>query len=62
MEQREVEAIVNRRCVILERVTLLEKDIKIPNLEHFMCTQTKQNYDKHIKRVENWKDIVVKED
>jgi hypothetical protein len=27
-----------------------------------MWTQTKQNYNKHVKRMENWKDIVEEED
>jgi hypothetical protein len=27
-----------------------------------MWTQTKQNYDKHVEQMENWKDIAMKED
>ncbi len=27
-----------------------------------MWTYTKQNYDKHVERMENWKDITTKED
>ncbi len=40
--------IEKRRHAILDRVTLLQKGIKTPNLKHFMWTQMKQNYDKHI--------------
>jgi len=54
--------VAKRSCTILIRVTLLEKGIKIPNPEHFMWTQRKQNYEKHIERMENWSDIVAKED
>jgi len=53
-----LEAVAKRRFVILDKITLLEKGIKIPNLERFMWTQTKQNYDKHVEWMENWKDIV----
>jgi hypothetical protein len=38
MEQREVEAVAKRRRVILDKVTLLEKGIKILDLERFMWT------------------------
>jgi hypothetical protein len=48
--------------VILDRATLLEKDIKIPYLEQFMWTQTKQNYDRHVEQLGNWKDIDEEED
>jgi hypothetical protein len=41
MEQREAKVIVKRRCAILDRVTFLEKGIKIPDPKHFMWTQTK---------------------
>ncbi len=58
MEQREVEAVDNKRCAILDKATLLEKGIKIPNLEQFLWTLTKQNYEKHVERMENWKDIL----
>ncbi len=61
MEQHKVEAVAKRRCVILVRATLLEKRIKIPNLEQFMWTQTKHNYDKHVEWMENWKDITMEE-
>ncbi len=42
---------------ILDIVTLLNKSIHIPNPKQFMWTQTKQNYDKHVERMEIWKDI-----
>jgi hypothetical protein len=58
MEWWELEAVTKIRFVILDKITLLEKGIKIPNLERFMWTQTKQNYDKHVEWMENWKDIV----
>jgi hypothetical protein len=57
-----VEVIVKRRCTILDKATLLKKGIKLPNPECFMWTQMKQNYDKHIKWMKNWEDIVVEED
>jgi len=53
MEQHEAEAIMKRRHAILDRITLLEKGIKILNPKRFMWTQTKQNYDKHVKWMEN---------
>ncbi len=62
MEQCEVEVISKRRRKILDKITLLEKGIKILNLERFMWTQTKYNYDKHVEWMENYKDIVVEED
>jgi transcription-repair coupling factor (superfamily II helicase) len=33
MEQHEMEAIVRRRCAILDITTLLEKGIEIPNFK-----------------------------
>ncbi len=48
MERRELEVIVKRRCPILDKATLMEKGIKIPNLDRFMWTQKKQNYGKHV--------------
>jgi hypothetical protein len=51
MEQCEVEA--KRRHTILYKVTLLEKGIQILDPKRFMWTQTKQNYDKHVKQMEN---------
>ncbi len=62
MERHESKVVVKRRQSILDRTTLLEKGINIPDLKWFMCTQMKQNYDKHIERMENWKDIVEEED
>ncbi len=62
MEQCEVEVVVKRRCVILDKATLLEKGIKIRNPKHLMWTQTKQNYEKHIKWMENLKDIALEKD
>ncbi len=62
MQQHEVEAIVKRRRVIMDKVTFLEKAIKIPDLEQFMWTQTKQNYDKHVEQMENQKDITEEAD
>ncbi len=62
MEQCEAEVIAKRRHVILDKATFLENGIKILNLEQFMWTQTKQNNDKHVKWMENWKDIDEEED
>jgi len=53
---------MKRRCAIMDKATLLDKGIKIPNPKRFMWTLMKQNYDKHIKRMENWKDIVAEEE
>jgi hypothetical protein len=38
MEQREVKIVVKRRRTILDKATLMDKGIKIPNLERFMWT------------------------
>ncbi len=62
IERCESEAITKRRCVILDKVTLLEKGIKIPDPKQLMWTQTKHNYDKHVEWMDNWKDIVEEED
>ncbi len=62
MERCDSKVIVKRRHTILDKVTLLEKSIKIPNLDQFMWIQTKHNYDKHVERMQNWKDIVEEED
>jgi hypothetical protein len=62
MEGQESEVIMKNKREILYRTTLLEKNIKIPNLDKFMWTQMKQNYDKHVEQMENWKDIVEEED
>ncbi len=53
---------MKRRCMILDRITLLEKGIKIPDPKQFMWTQVKQNYDKHVEQMENWNDIDEEED
>ncbi len=53
MEQHEVEAVVKRRHTILDKVTILEKGIKILDPYRFMWTQTKHNYDKHVKWMED---------
>jgi len=53
---------MKRRHAILDRVTLLKKGIKIPNPKHFMWTLMKQNYDKHIKRMEKCKGIAAEEE
>ncbi len=62
IKRRESKSVANRRHAILDKAALLEKDIKIPDLERFMWTQMKQNYDKHVERMENWKDITKEED
>jgi hypothetical protein len=38
IERRELEVVVKRRCVVLGRATLLEKNIKIPNFKQLMWT------------------------
>jgi hypothetical protein len=38
IERNELEVVAKRRRVILYIVTLMEKGIKIPNLERFMWT------------------------
>ncbi len=53
---------MKRRRAIMDKATLLEKGIQIPDLKQFMWTQTKQNYDKHVKQMENYKDIDEEED
>ncbi len=54
-------AIAKRRRIILERAVLLEKGIKIPYPERSMWTKTKQNNDKNVMWMENWKDIAEEE-
>jgi hypothetical protein len=53
MEKCESKAIANKRRVILDKATLMENGIKIPDLDRFMWTYTKQNYDKHVEWMEN---------
>jgi hypothetical protein len=57
----ESEIVVKRISTILDKTTLMEKGIKIPNPKRFMWTQTKQNYDKHVEQMENWKDFAKEE-
>jgi hypothetical protein len=42
-----------RRHAIMNRATLLDKGIHIPNLNQFMWIWTKQNYNKHVETMEN---------
>ncbi len=53
---------VRRRATMLDRTTLLERGIHILDLDKFMWIQTKQKYDKHVDRLENWKDINEEEE
>jgi len=61
-DKRESEVVMKRRCVIMDKITLLEKGICIPNLERFMWIHTKHNYNRHVERMENWKDINEEEE
>lgn len=45
------------KTTIMDKTTLLDKGIHIINLDIFMQIQMKKNYDKHVKRLENQKDI-----
>ncbi len=47
---------------IMDKTTLLEKVIRIPNPKRFMWIHTKQNYNRHVERMENWKDISEEKD
>ncbi len=47
---------------MLDKTTLLEIDIHIPNYDIFTWIQTKQNYDKHVERLKNWTDISEEEE
>ncbi len=60
--RHESEIITKRRCMILDRVTFLEKGIKTSNPKRLVWTQVKQNYDRHVERMENWNDIDEEED
>ncbi len=42
-----------RRTTILDRTTLVNRSIHIPNLDIFIWIHMKQNYDKHVERLEN---------
>jgi hypothetical protein len=63
LEEMEIDIIIPRAtyvkkiATILDRTTLLDKGIRILNLDRFMWIQTKHNYDKHVEKLENWKDI-----
>jgi hypothetical protein len=54
--------VAKKRCTLLNKATLLGKGIKILNLEQFMWTQMKQNYDKYVERMGSWKDIIIEKD
>jgi hypothetical protein len=62
IERDELEVIMKRRCVILDKATFLEKGICIPNHEQFMWIKTKHNYNRHVERMENWNDIDEEEE
>lgn len=47
---------------MLDRATLLERGIHILDPDRFMWIQTKQNYEKHVERLGNWKDINEEEE
>jgi hypothetical protein len=51
-----------RGATIMNKATFLDKGIRIPNPNQFMWIQMKQNYDKHVERMENWKDINEEEE
>ncbi len=44
---------VRRHAMIMDKATLLDKGIRILDLDRFMWIQMKQNYDKHVERLEN---------
>jgi len=50
-----------RHATIMDRAILLNKHICIPNHDQFMWRQIRQNYDKHVEKMENWKDISEEE-
>jgi hypothetical protein len=52
---------VRIRTTIMDNTTLLNKGIVISDLDQFMWIHTKNMYDKHVERMENWKDINEKE-
>jgi hypothetical protein len=61
IKRRDLEAIAKKRHAILDRATILEKGIKFLDPKQFMWTQMKQNYDRHVEQMENWKDIAKEE-
>ncbi len=56
IENQELESVAMKRCTILDKTTLLENGIKIPNPEQFMWIQMKQNQDENVEQMDNWKD------
>ncbi len=52
---------VRRQATIMDRTTLLNKGICILDPKKIMWIQTKQDYDKHVERLENWKNISEEE-
>jgi hypothetical protein len=44
MEQHEVKVATRRRCIVLDRATILETNIKIPDPKRIIWTHTKHNY------------------
>jgi hypothetical protein len=61
MERHESKVVAKRRRIIPNIITLLDKGIKIPDINQFMWTQTKHSDDKHVEHMENWKDIAEEE-
>jgi predicted transglutaminase-like protease len=52
---------VKRRATIMDKATLLDKGICIPNPDRYMWIQMKYKYDKHFERMENGKEISEEE-
>ncbi len=46
-----------KHAIIMDITTLLDKGICIPDPNQFMWIQTKQNYEKHVERTKDQKDI-----
>ncbi len=53
---------VKGRATILDKVILLDKGICILDFDKFIWIQMNQNYDKHVERLTNWKDISEEEE
>jgi hypothetical protein len=47
-----------RRTTILDKATLLDKGIRILDLDRFMWIQTKNIYDKHVERLKIGKTLM----
>ncbi len=62
IERCELKVVGKRRRAIVDKVTFLDKGIKIPNPKRFMWTYTKENYDEHVEWMENYKDIIKEKD